>query len=208
MVDMFLMLRTSVVGSEWRAKRHRNTHIFDGTFILHRFVQSSSSLLPVEEPLLPSCQFSLAIFVLTMNLYAELTVKRPFLSGCHAQRTSMFLVHIGIFMIASASVGRKTDVISAESHDAVAGSSSSETNSSGFWTIETTGCRDDSLGIQLCSQIFVLRPLPILRINPCLRMSLPSSKARQICDGREPSLALRNEFQGNKRPSGFLRSKK
>lgn len=159
--------RTSVVGSEWRANLHRNTLTFEGTESFHSEDQDFSSWQSFDEPLLPSNHSSLCNFVLSKNLYAELTVNFPFLSGYQAQKSSMFRVHTGIFKIALASIGRNTDRTNASFHVAVAGDSSSETIFGGSATSEVIGLGNVSFGIQLSVQIFVVCPLPILRMIPC-----------------------------------------
>lgn len=73
----------------------------------------------------------------------------PFLSGCHAQKSSVFRVQTGIFSISSASMGRKIDHTNTSFHDVVAGIKSSKSLARGFRTRDTIGLNGELFGIQL-----------------------------------------------------------
>lgn len=115
-----------MVGKECRANLHKNTLILGGTDNFHSKDHDFSSLASFDDPLLPSSHSSLCNFVLLKNLYAELMVNLPFLSGYHAQKSSVFRVHTGILRITSALKGRNTEHTKPSFHDAVVGESNSE----------------------------------------------------------------------------------
>jgi hypothetical protein len=53
----------------------------------------------------------------------------------------------------------------------------------GFGTLQAIGRSEQSLGIQLSFQALVLVPVPIRRISPWAKNSLPSTIERQTLDG-------------------------
>ena len=145
--------RTSLVGIDCFDSLYRNILIFPGTLIFHSFFHSPSSLAELEEPARFSSHASRRCRVLTSIRYADFTEKIPFFSWAQPQKSSTLRVHVGIFVIALASIGMKIDLTKASFHDAVAGDRSSATSLGGFGTRDVIGLGTVSLGIQLSSQM-------------------------------------------------------
>ena len=75
--DIFRCFRTSFVGKDWRARRHRKTLILDGTCTCHSLVHSFSEARVSEEPALFSIHVVRFSRVLTSIWYAERTENTP-----------------------------------------------------------------------------------------------------------------------------------
>ena len=158
-VAMLRWCRISYVGIDSLANRHKNTRILFGTCVCQRDDQLLASSVQ-EVPSVPNNEFSRLSLVFCIIPYAHLTVKLPLFSLLQAQKSSTLLVHRGIFNMASASIGMNTERTNSAFQVDVVESMSSCTRLGGDnrcnWPWESC------LGTQLCSQISVFSPVPIL----------------------------------------------
>lgn len=102
---MFLLWRTSPVGSDCRASLHAKTLSLEGTRSFQIEDHPWEFTVLFDIPCCSSNHSSLWILVFIIRLYAERTEKRPCWSSTQAQKSTIILVHKGIFSIHSASNG-------------------------------------------------------------------------------------------------------
>lgn len=94
LVHIFRCCKTSAEGRDWWARRQTNNFSFEGTERLQILDHAFEISDVLDEPSTPSSPFSHMIFVSTNIRYADLTEKTPLCSKCHAQKSSIPLVHI------------------------------------------------------------------------------------------------------------------
>lgn len=188
---MLHFFKTSVVGSEWGASRHRKILTFEGTFSFHSELQEFSSLCALDDPLRPSNHSTRCSFVLSKNLYAEQTENFALLARIPSPK---------IFIVISA-CGYLQDRVHIyrqehRTHQCFIPCRRSwrQQFRHHSWWICNTGrhlSRRGFLWDQMSVQMFVVWPLPIRQIIPCLSKSHTSRIALQILEGLAPSSASR-----------------